>query len=334
MILAYLQVLSSEDIIIQLQNQLELTKKQVERLDLLNKQGAIPPAQLSDLKGQFAGDELNLINAKNSLESAKLNLCQLMNIPYDKNMSVEKLDMASFAEKYEDTPDKIYQTALQQFALVKNVEFTRQSAAMGVKVARGRLYPTLSLGASVNTNYSNAAESSVFLNNTDQASNDYVIVNNAKTPVIKQVSNYRYDKINYGEQLKNNRYSSVSLNLNIPIFNSLQQRNRVKLARISLKNSEAVEQTTKTQLQQNIEQAHLNMITASEKYKKLLELVEAFNESFRSAEISFNTGVGNSIDYLLVKNKLDQSNINLINAKYEFVLRTKILDYYQGIKLW
>ena len=139
---------------------------------------------------------------------------------------------------------------------------------------------------------------------------------NAKTPVIKQVSNYRYDKISYKDQLNNNRFSSVSLNLNIPIFNSLQQRNRVRLAKLNLKNSEVVEQTTKTQLQQNVEQAHLNMVTASEKYKKLREQVEAFTESFRATEISFNAGVGNSIDYLIVKNKLDQSAINLINAKY------------------
>jgi outer membrane protein len=334
MILAYLQVLSNEDIIVQLQNQLELTKKQVERLDALDKQGAIPPSQLSDLKGQYAGDEINLVNAQNALETAKLNLCQLMNIPYEKSISVEKLDMATFAEKYEDSPDKIYQTALQQFALVKNVEYSRQSAAMGVKVAKGRLYPTLSLGASINTNYSNAAESSVFLNNTYQASNDYVIVNGAQTPVIKQVSNYSYNKISYKDQLNNNRFSALGLNLRIPIFNSLQQRNRVRLAKITLKNSEVVEQTTKTQLQQNVEQAHLNMVTASEKYKKLLDQVEAFKESFRAAEISFNAGVGNSIDYLIVKNRMDQATINQIIAKYEYVLRTKILDYYKGVKLW
>src|SRR5215510_12891394 len=78
-ILAYLQALSNEDILVQLTNQLELTKKQVERLDLLNKEGAIPPSQLSDLKGQYANDQINIINSKNSMELSKLSLFELMN---------------------------------------------------------------------------------------------------------------------------------------------------------------------------------------------------------------------------------------------------------------
>ena len=76
------------------------------------------------------------------------------------------------------------------------------------------------------------------------------------------------------------------------------------------------------------------MTTASERYKTLLEQVAAFTESFRVAEIRFNAGVGNPIDYLTAKNNLDRANINLINAKYDFVLRVKILDYYEGKPLW
>ena len=76
------------------------------------------------------------------------------------------------------------------------------------------------------------------------------------------------------------------------------------------------------------------MISAFEGYKILLEQVNAYTESFRAAEIRFNAGVGNSVDYLTAKNNLDRANINLINAKYDYVLRTKILDYYKGMKLW
>jgi outer membrane protein len=76
------------------------------------------------------------------------------------------------------------------------------------------------------------------------------------------------------------------------------------------------------------------MITAADRYKVLLEQVSAYTESFNAAEIRFNNGVGTSIDYLTAKNNLDRATINLITAKYDYALRTKILDYYQGKQLW
>jgi outer membrane protein len=289
---------------------------------------------LSDLKGQFAGEQLNIISSQNGLETAKINLSQLMNVPYDKNMSVERLEATAFADKYADTPDKIYETALQQFAQIKAVDFTLQSSEKAVKVARGRLFPTLSFNAGIGTNYSNTASASTLVNTTDVVSTDYVVVNGNQSPVIKKQNNFSTEKISYSDQLNNNRNSGFSLDMRIPIFNSFFQRNQIKLAKLVLKNNEFIAKTTRTQLQQNIEQAYVNMTTASDRYKTLLEQVNAFTESFRAAEIRFNAGVGNSIDYLTAKNNLDRANINLINAQYDYVLRTKILDYYKGVKLW
>lgn len=333
-ILAYLQVLSNEDLLVQAKNQAMLTKEQVDRLEVLNRQGAIIPSQLYDLKGQYANDQLNIIQTQNALESSKLELCRLMNVPYDKNMELERLDPESFAVKYEDTPDMIYETSLQHFALIKAVTLRQQSAERGLKAAKGGLYPTLSLNGSANTNYSSAARQDIFLNTSDVTSEDYVLVNGTPSPVIRKQTNFRSDKIGYGDQLNNNLFTSVSLSLRIPIFNSLQARNRIKLASLQLKNNEWVTKTSKTQLQQSIEQAYINMTSASERYKTLLDQVNSFAESYRAADILFKAGVGNSIDYLTAKNNLDRSNINLIAAKYDFVLRMKILDYYKGMQLW
>jgi outer membrane protein len=333
-ILAYLQVLNSEDLLTQAHNQMDLTRNQVDRLTLLDKEGAIAPSLLYDLKGQFAGEQLNIISSQNALETAKINLSQLMNVPYDKNMSVERLEASAFADKYADTPDKIYETALQQFAQVKAADFTLQSSEKAVKVARGRLFPTLSFNAGIGTNYSNTASTSTLINTTDVVSSDYVVVNGNQSPVIRKQNNFSTQKISYSDQLNNNRGTGFSLDMRIPIFNSFFQRNQIKLAKLVLKNNEFIAKTTRTQLQQNIEQAYVNMTTASDRYKTLLEQVNAFTESFRAAEIRFNAGVGNSIDYLTAKNNLDRANINLINAQYDYVLRTKILDYYKGVKLW
>ena len=333
-ILAYLQVLNNEDQLVQARNQMELTKQQVDRLEISNKEGAIKPSDLSDIKGQYAGDQVSIINAQSAVETAKINLCDFMNVPYDKTMAVERLDVTAFTSMYADTPDKIYETALQQFAQIKSVNYSTQSAEKAVKVAKGGLFPVLDLNAGIRTNYSNTATNQIFLNSFDTTSADYVKLNGAKEYVWKTQKNYLDEKISYLDQLNNNRSSGISFDIRIPIFNSFQQRNRIKLAKIDLKNNVLIEKTAKTQLQRSVEQAYINMTAAFDRHKILLEQVDALTESFRAAEIRFNSGVGNSYDYLLVKNSLDRATINLINAKYDYVLRTKVLDFYKGMKLW
>jgi len=333
-ILAYLNVLSAEDILANSRNQQVVTSKQVDRLNTLNQSGAIPPSQYYDLKGQYANDQITVVDNQSALETAKLDLSQLLNIPYDKSMDVERLPDDAFNIGYVAEPDKIYDTALQQFAQVKAVHFRTESAQKNIRAIQGQLYPTLLLSGNIGTNYSSALTQSLFVNSVDVPSTDYVVVNGSQVPVITKQNNYNTQKVTYNNQLSNNLASGVNLGLSIPIFNGSQVRSRVKLAKIDLKNSEIVEQNTKTVLQQSIERAYVNLTNISDKYKILLDQVQSFTESFRAAEIRFNSGAITSVDYLIAKNNLDKTNTNLIISKYDFVLRAKILDYYQGKVLW
>ena len=334
-ILAYLNVLSAEDILANSRNQQVVTSKQVDRLNTLNQSGAIPPSQYYDLKGQYANDQITVVDNQSALETAKLDLSQLLNIPYDKSMDVERLPDDAFNIGYVAEPDKIYDTALQQFAQVKAVHFRTESAQKNIRAIQGQLYPTLLLSGNIGTNYSSALTQSLFVNSVDVPSaTDYVVVNGSQVPVITKQNNYNTQKVTYNNQLSNNLASGVNLGLSIPIFNGSQVRSRVKLAKIDLKNSELVEQNTKTVLQQSIERAYVNLTNTSDKYKILLDQVQSFTESFRAAEIRFNSGAITSVDYLIAKNNLDKTNTNLIISKYDFVLRAKILDYYQGKVLW
>ena len=333
-ILAYLQVLSAGDILTSSRSQSVVTGKQVDRLDILNKSGAIPPSQYFDLKGQLANDEIAVVDNQAALETAKLNLVQLLNIPYDKNLVVERLPEETFNISYDALPEKIYATALQQFAQIKAVHLRAESAQKTIRSIQGELYPSLTLSGNINTNYSSAATQSFFVNSVEIPSSDYVVVNGSQAPVITKQNNFNSKKITYGSQLNNNIFTTVNLALSIPLFNASLVRNRIKLAKIDLKNNEMVEQNTKTLLQQSIERAYVNLTATSDKYKILLGQVNSFTESFRAAEIRFNSGASTSVDYLIAKNNLDKANSNLIIAKYDFVLRAKALDYYQGKPLW
>ena len=334
-ILAYLQVLSAEDILENSRQQGIVTGKQVDRLAILNQSGAIPPSQYYDLKGQYANDEIAVADNVAAVATAKLNLVQLLNIPYDKNLELERLPMESFDSTYDATPETIYSTALQQFAQIKSVHLRTQSAEKNIRSIQGELFPTLSFGGNVNTNYSSAATQSIFVNSVEVPSaTDYVTFNGTQIPVITKQNNFNTSKITYGNQLSNNLFTTFNLGLSIPLFNANRVRNRVKLAKINLKNDELIEQNTKTQLQQSIEKAYVNLTNTSNKYKILLDQVNSFGESFRAAEVRFNAGAITSVDYLIAKNNLDRTNVNLIISKYDYVLRSKILDYYQGKPLW
>jgi outer membrane protein len=333
-ILAYLQVLSAKDVLNQSQEQVLVTQKQVDRLEVLNQSGAILPADYYDLKGQLATDQITIVDNKANLETAKLSLVQLLNIPYDKNLEVERMSEESFNTNYSDTPDSIYQTALKQFAQVKAANFRTQSAEKNISFVKGQLFPTLSFGGNINTNYSSVATRDYFLNTTETPSSNYVTVDGSQYPVIVKQNNYSSRKINYSDQLSNNLFYTIDLGLTIPLFNASRIRNQVKLAKIDFKNSKLVENNTKTQLQQSIERAYVNLTSSSEKYKLLQNQVNSFAESFRTAEIRFNAGAITSVDYLIAKNNLNRAQSNLIIAKYDFVLRGKVLDYYGGKALW
>lgn len=333
-ILAYLQVLRTKDILEQSREQVLVTQKQADRLNILNQSGAILPSDFYNLKGQLANDQIAIVDNATSYETAKLSLAQLLNIPYDKSFEAERIPDEKFIISYTETPDEIYKTALQKFSQIKATELRTESDQKNISSIKGRLYPTLSLGGNINSNYSSVATRDFLLNTTDVPSINYVNVNGAQYPVIVKQNNYNSEKIDFGNQLSNNLYYTVNLGLSIPLFNASRVKNQIKLAKIDYRNSELVEQHTKTQVQQSIEQAYINLTSSSDKYKLLQDQVNSFTESFRAAEIRFNAGAITSVDYLIAKNNLNRAQSNLIIIKYDYVLRGKVLDYYGGKALW
>lgn len=333
-ILAYLQILNNEEQLTQAESQATLSRRQVERLEVLNNQGAIAPALLYDLRGQLANDELAIVNTRNSLDAARLALSQLMNVPYSQTLKVEKLTADQMSLVYEGNPESIYNAAMSQLALVKAADYRKESAQKAVKVARGRYSPGIFLSGNLNTNYSSLARTETLLGVTDVATSDYVTVNGDKVSVFTQRSNFASSRISYGDQFRNNYSTSIAVGIRIPIVNAFLARNAVAQAKANLKNAEFVAQTTRTQLRQAIEQAYFNMKAAQDRYRVLQNQVAAFSESFRAAEVRFNAGLGTSVDYLVAKNNLDRANINLVSARYDYVLRTRVLDYYQSKPLF
>lgn len=329
-ILAYLQVLSNQDILEAGKAQAAVTKKQVERMNILVTEGAAANYLLADLKGQFANEQIAIINASNALQQSKLSLCQWMNMDYNAGLQLEKTDAEFESAVYAASATEVYQSSLQNFASVKANTLKLKSAEKGIAVSKAGFFPVLRFSANLGSSYSSLAETLIPTTITEVPTGSYVLQSGNQNPVLRQQQNFSSAKTGYTKQLNNNLGTFAGINLQIPLFNSFQTRNNIKLAKINYKNVQLTADNTKRQLHQNIDQAHLNMTAAYEKYKVLTEQVKDFEESFRAAEVRFNNGVINSAEYLISKNNLDRTRINFAQAKYEYSFRTKVLDYYKG----
>lgn len=83
---------------------------------------------------------------------------------------------------------------------------------------------------------------------------------------------------------------------------------------------------------QQIERGYVAVLNAHKRYETLSEQLEAYRESYRAAEARFITGVDNSFNYLAAKNNMDRANVNYINARYDLILKKKVLDFYQNVE--
>ncbi len=329
-ITVYLSVLDAEELLGQSKTQLAGAQENVNKSEILEKDGANKVASdLTDFRGALAGSEVAVVNAQNSLDAAKLGLFQLMNISYNKNTELQPLNAQDLTGNYGVNPDSVYQTALQQLAIVKAATLRRESAEKGVKVAKGQLLPTLAVNGGITTNYSSAGQKSIFIDST-AVPVGYINTPTGKQSVFAYQANYSNQNISYADQFKNNYGTAVTLGLNIPIFVNHFRRNQVALAKINLQMQQNIEDNTKIQLKQNVEQAWYNMAAAYKRYKVTDDQVKAYTESYRISKIRLDAGVITSVDFIIAKNNLDAANLNLISARYDYFIYSKILDYYQG----
>jgi outer membrane protein len=291
----YLQVLDAAEQLGQTKSQIAVAKENVDLAQTKENYGAnLTASTLSDFKGNYASAEVNVVQAQNSLDAAKLTLFNLMNIPYNKDAELQPLNAEDLTGQYGVTPDQVYETALDKLAQVKAATLMRESAEKGVKYAKGLLYPQLVLASGIGTNYSNLNSQS------------------------------------YYSQFRNNYGTYFELGINIPILTNFYKRNNVALAKINLQNYQYIENSTKIQLKQAIEQAYYNMMAAYKRYKALQDEVTAYTESYRVVKIRLDAGVITSDLFLIAKNNMDAANLNFISARYDYYIYSKILDYYQG----
>jgi outer membrane protein len=139
--------------------------------------------------------------------------------------------------------------------------------------------------------------------------------------------------VSFNSQLKNNKNSGVGLTLNIPILNGWQVNKNISNSKLNVESSQYSLEGTQKQLYKNIQQAYTDAVAALKKFNVSIKAIASTEESFRYTEQKFNVGMVTPVDYNAAKTQLLKAQSDMAQAKYEFVFKTKVLDFYKGIPL-
>lgn len=302
---AYLQILFNQELLQSAKKQKELTQLQVDRTKQLVNAGSLPEGNLLEIEAQLATDELQVVNSQNQLDMAYLTLAQILDFKTTEGFSILQPDLSGIEGAIPSfTPNSVFEEAQLTLPQIKSATYRVQSAEKAVQVAVGGRYPRLSLGSS----YSSGSRR--FLKSNPLLSEDPFM-----------------------DQIRDNASTSIGLSLSIPIFNGWQVKTAVSNSRISLENAKYNLELEKNYLFKDIQQAYADATASLKKYHSIEKNVMALQEAFRYAEQRFNLGLVNSLDYTTSKTRLTRAEADLISAKYEYIFKTKILDFYRGIPL-
>ena len=281
-----------------------MTRLQVERAAKLVEVGNEAKGSLLEMQAQEALERSNAINAKNNLKISILTLVQLLNLDTIGSFEIEIPQVLVIDEKLVlVSPESIYAEAELFMPYVKSAEFGLKSQQEGLSIARGARSPSLTLNFLEYSRYNELA-------------------------VLPGVETYFFK-----DQISDFEYKQLSLNLAVPIFNNWNLQNRISNAKVALEDSKLNLDLAKQVLYEAIQQAHANAGAALENYYAKQESVFSNQEAFTYTEERFNVGMVNSVDYNLAKNNLTRAMSDLLQAKYDYIFKTKILDFYQGIEL-
>ena len=329
----YLNVLTGTEQLAVAQRQADVTRAQLDRTQRLVNAGSAPESNIFDLRATLAGNEVDIVTAQNTLDLSKVSLLQAMNVPINQDFEVEPINVPDpNVDPYTASVQQLYDVASTNLPEIKGADLRVRGAALGVQVAKGGLYPTLSLNGNLNSIYSSAASTATPNGQSTQQTLGFITdpTTGTNIPINASVPGYDRTGISYGSQLSNNFSQSVSLFLRVPIFQGNLSRNRITTAKIQQQNAELTAQNTRLTLRQQIETAYTQMRAGANRYKAVQAQVTSLERAFQMAESRLNAGAINATDYSIAKTNLDRVRASLVQAKYDYVFRTKILDYYQN----
>jgi outer membrane protein len=302
--LAYLQILLNSELVTATGSQVAMTKQQIDRTRKLVDAGSLARGNLLDIEAQAAREELQLVNLQNQLTMSYLTLAQMLELPSVEDFAISIPEITVDPVSVTGDPAGIFSIAEKTRPEILGAEYRLRGAEYDLSIAKGGRSPRLGLGASVGTAYSD-----------------------------NRINPFTLEPYTFRNQLNDNLNYGVGFSLNIPIFNGWQVNTNISNSKLGIENSKYTLEATKKQLYKNIQQAFTDASGALKKYTVSKKAVEAMEEAFRYAEQKLNQGMVTAVEYNQSKTQLLNAQSEMAQAKYEYVFKTKVLDFYKGIPI-
>lgn len=298
---AYLQVLFNEELAKVAHEQVNLSRELLAQKEEFFKNGKASEAEWREAEARVAQDEFSAVQADNNVRLALLDLSQLLELPSPDGFAVVTPDTAAIRLSGPlSSPSDVFGQAVLTRPDVKAAQYRLEGASKNIRIAQSAFYPQLSLGAGMGTNYYN--------------------ISGRNNP-------------SFGNQFRDNFSQYIGLTLSIPIFNRFATRNRVRSARIqhTLLNWQLEER--KKLLYKEVQQAYYNAVGAEARYASSRKADEAAEVSFRLMEEKYRYGKASATAYNEARTNWMKAVSESIQARYDYLFRVKILDFYKGVPL-
>lgn len=296
---AYVQILYDMEIVDVAKRQIAIDSMQVARLEIMLEAGKASAAEVSQQKATLAQSRLTATTAENNYRLSLLSLSQLLELPTPEGFAIVRpsLDDIKSPDGSLPSPDLVYNEALGIKPQVKAEQLRLSGTDYSIKIARGDYMPTLSLNGGLGTNYYKTSG---------------------------------FDADGFGKQLKNNFSQYLGLNLSIPIFNHFSTRNKIRSAKIDRENQMLKLEDTKKSLYKEIQQVYYNAVASESKYASSQQAVESNADAFALMQAKYENGKANITEFNEQKNNLLKSESDMVQAKYEYLYNSALIDFYRG----
>lgn len=296
---AYMQILYNAEIAEVADRQIEIDEQHVARISEMLANGKASEVELAQQEASLAQSRLTSTQAQNNLRLAILDLTQLLELPSPEGFSVVR-PSGDAEGSILPLPEEIYAAAVSSKPAVRAEELRLESSASAIAIAKSSLYPSLSLSGGIGSNYYNASS---------------------------------IPSETFRKQLNNNFSQYIGLNLSIPIFSRFSVRNGIRSAELGRTNQQLQLESVKKALYKEIQQAYYGAVAAREKLAGSREAVKSSRASFELTEAKYENGKAGITEFNEAKNQYMKAESDLVQARYEYIYQTKLLDFYRGEEL-
>ena len=332
---AYLQILFNKENVKVQKQQLTFNESQLQRTTELVNAGQVPQGDLLDIKASVASDKQRLIATENALLISKLSLAQLLRIEdfQSFDISEEQLDVFDSVIMNE-SPNAVIEKAKETRTELKIAESNLEIAKKDISIARGAYLPSIVGFYSFNTRAAYFDRIVGFQPNTTNPTSVIGFVDGTGQAVLQpNFSPILGGPLSVWEQFDNNKGQNFGVQMNIPIFNGFATRNNVQRSKVAFERAKLNYDQQNLDLERNVYTAFTDTKAAKESYEAALQTLEARTLSFNYAKDRYEVGLMNVFDFNQAQTLLVNAQSEVLRTKYDYIFRTKILEFYFGIPL-